>query len=87
MSILQEETVRDYFDPVFISIVNNLVDLENRRIRRPVSEWGASDFQMTSSAAKQLAEDCQWILDAIEIIRDVRAGAFDAEDREGGTPG
>lgn len=87
MTLLNDEKVREYLDPVFGSILDNLIGFEQRRLRRPVVNWTANDFMMTAAEARQLYEDCQWIVDALDIIRDARNGEFDAKDREGGTPG
>lgn len=87
MTIMKDPVVQDYIEPMLYSIETVVDGIVSRKNRRSVREWTISDLMMTASEAKQLAEDCVWVIDTLDIIKDFKAGAFDAEDREGGTPG
>lgn len=71
-----EDDFRDYVQPVIEAISRNLMVLDNRASSRELKDWKHAEYMTAAATARDLANDLQWIADAWEFYRDMKAGAF-----------
>lgn len=66
-----DSTFKDYISPTARAIDNSLATVVNRITDRAVADWTIGDYRMIAAATRQISEDCEWVLIAYEVIKDV----------------
>ena len=81
-----DKQITEYVRPITQDIGYEIAELEYRIKNRNINSWNRNDFELARAAALALYKHTTFVLDAIDIVGDLKQGVLDAKDREGGTP-